>query len=82
MLSAAGSECGATIAMQTKAAKDRQQAGEMIEMLMEDRPGDIELAVESINRRGPGWRKKLRDGLNRLPDAHAEAKEKINALLA
>ena len=71
-----------SIAMQTKAAKDRQQAGEMIEVLMEDRPGDIELAVESINRRGPGWRKKLRDGLNRLPDSLADSKEKINALLA
>ncbi len=70
-----------SISMQTKVIKDRQQAGEMIEVLMEDRPGDIELAVESINRRGPGWRKKLRDGLARLPDTLAETKQKIVAML-
>ncbi len=70
-----------SISMQTKAIKDRQQAGEMIEVLMADRPGDIELAVESINRRGPGWRKKLRDGLTRLPDTLAETKQKIVAML-
>lgn len=71
-----------SIAMQTKAAKDRQQAGEMIEVLMQDRPGDIELAVESINRRGAGWRKKLKDGLQRLPDSLADAKQRISGLLA
>lgn len=71
-----------SIAMQTKTGKDRQQAGEMIEVLMQDRPGDIELAVESIYRRGEGWRKKLRDGSNRLPDTLADAKRKIAAMLA
>jgi len=71
-----------SIAMQTKAAKDRQQAGELLEVLIADRPGDLELAVESINRRGQGWRKKLRDGLNRLPDALADTKLKIAEMLA
>lgn len=71
-----------SIAMQSKAGKDRQQAGEMIEVLMQDRPGDLELAVESINKRPPAWRKKLRDGLDRLPDQLAGAKEKIAAALA
>jgi hypothetical protein len=71
-----------SIAMQSKAGKDRQQAAEMIEVLMEDRPGDIELAVESINRRSAGWRKKLRDGLDRLPVTLADAKKKIAGLLA
>lgn len=71
-----------SIATQSKAGKDRQQAGEMIEALMRDRPGDIELAVESINQRYQGWRKKLRDGLDRLPDTLAEAKQRISGLLA
>ena len=71
-----------SIAMQTKATKDRQQAAEMIEVLMQDRPGDIELALESINRRSRGWRKKLRDGLDRLPEALAGAKQRIAAMLA
>ena len=71
-----------SIAMQTKAGKDRQQAAEMIEVLMEDRPGDIELAIESINRRPAGWRKKLRDGLARLPAAMDGPKKRIAAMLA
>jgi hypothetical protein len=71
-----------SIAFQSKAGKDRQQAAEMIEVLIADRPGDIELAVESINRRPQGWRKKLKDGLDRLPDALAAAKQKISAMLA
>jgi hypothetical protein len=71
-----------SIATQSKAGKDRQQAAEIIEVLMQDRPGDIELAVESINRRSQGWRKKLRDGLDRLPDTLAEAKQRISGLLA
>lgn len=71
-----------SIAMQSKAGKDRQQAAEMIEVLMQDRPGDIELALESINRRSQGWRKKLRDGLGRLPEALAGSKQRIAAMLA
>jgi len=71
-----------SIAFQSKAGKDRQQAGEMIEVLLEDRPGDIELAVESINRRSQGWRNKLRNGLGRLPDTLAAAKQAISKLLA
>ena len=71
-----------SIALQSKAGKDRQQAAEMIEVLMADRPGDIELAVESINRRSPQWRKKLRDGLNRLPTALDDARRRIGGLLA
>ena len=67
--------------MQAKAGKDREQAGELIEVLMQDRPGDIELAVDSMNRRDKGWRKKLRDSLNRLPDTLAYVKRKITAML-
>lgn len=70
------------IGQQTKAGKDRQQAAEMIEVLMADRPGDIELAVESLNKRAAGWRKKLRDGLARLPKDVDGAKKRIGAMLA
>ena len=71
-----------SIAMQSKAGKDRQQAAEMIEALIADRPGDMELAVDSIKRRSPVWHKKLRDGLDRLPDALAGTKQKITTMLA
>jgi hypothetical protein len=70
------------VSSQTKAGKDRQQAAEMIEVLMADRPGDIELAVESMNKRPAGWRKKLREGLDRLPDSLAGVKRQIAGLLA
>ena len=63
------------VGMQTKAAKDRQQAGEMIEVLIQDRPGDIELAIERMNRRAKEWRKKLRDGLERLSDPFDAARK-------
>jgi hypothetical protein len=70
------------LSSQPKAIKDRQQAGELIEVLVQDRPGDIELAVEAINQRPKGWRSKLRDGLGRLPEVHSEAKKKIGAMIA
>ncbi len=70
------------VAQQTKSAKDRQQAGEMIEVLMQDRPGDIELAAENINARGPGWRKRLKEGVARLPDTMTDAKQKILGLIS
>lgn len=66
-----------SIAIQTKAGKDRQQAGEMIEVPMQYRPGDIDLAVASTNRRN-----KLRDGLNLLPAKLADEQRKIMAMLA
>lgn len=53
----------------------------MIEVLMEDHPGDIELAVESINRRSRGWRRKLRDGLDHLPEAWKSEKQKLQSML-
>jgi hypothetical protein len=69
------------VSSQAKAGKDRQQAAEMIEVLMQDRPGDLELAVESINKRPPAWRRQLRAGLDRLPAELAGAKQKIAGLL-
>ena len=70
------------VAQQTKSVKDRRQAGEMIEVLMQDRPGDIELAAENINARGPGWRKRLEEGVARLPDTMTDAKQKILGLIS
>ncbi len=70
------------IAMQTKSGKDREQAAEMIELLLEDRPGDLAVAAESINRRPRGWRKKLRQGLDRLPNQLASVRDRIAAMLA
>jgi len=40
---------------QVKAAKDRQQAYELLTFLEKERPGDIELAAESLRERGRKW---------------------------
>ena len=42
-------------AMQTKRAKDLAQAAEMLELLAEDRPGDLTLAWEALAGRGQSW---------------------------
>lgn len=42
-----------------KKRKDILQAGKMIELLREDRPGDLEVAWEMLKKRGAGWAKKL-----------------------
>lgn len=65
------------VTTQAKSGKDVQQAAEMLEILMEDRPGDIELALESLNRRPKVWRTKLRQGIGRLPERLDGARKKI-----
>lgn len=53
---------------QAKAGKDRQQAGELIAALYEDRRGDLGLAVEALNRQASAWRPRLKRELGKLPD--------------
>ena len=69
------------VTQQTKSAKDRGQAAEMLEVLMQDRPGDIELAMENLLSRGPGWRKRTKAGATRLPESHAKVKRHLLALI-
>ena len=52
---------------QTKAGKDRQQAGEIIATLYADRRGDLRLAVEALNKRAAAWRTRLRREIAKLP---------------
>lgn len=56
-------------ASQVKARKDIEQAAALIRVLAEDRPDDLEEAVEEARARGPSWRRHLVDGCRRLPDA-------------
>ncbi|MBS0338748.1 MAG: hypothetical protein JSS40_18490 [Proteobacteria bacterium] len=53
---------------QAKAGKDRQQAGEIIASLYEDRRGDLRLAVEALNKRAAAWRARLKRELAKLPE--------------
>lgn len=58
---------------QTKAGKDRQQAAELIEVLQEDRPGDLRLAAEALRARPAAWRARLRAQIRTLPAALRDA---------
>jgi hypothetical protein len=42
-----------------KRKKDLVQAAEMIALLKEDHPGDLELAKEAAVARGAGWKEKM-----------------------
>jgi len=59
----------------TKAEKDLVQASQLIQVLTEDRPGDLILAWEAVETRGKGWLRRLGRGIealkNRFPDVHA-----------
>jgi hypothetical protein len=45
---------------QPKALKDRQQAAELLEVLYQDRRGDLRLALRALERRGESWMARLR----------------------
>lgn len=52
--------------MQTKATKDLLQAAQLLEVLAEDRPGDIGLAWEALGARGTSWVRRVKASLPAL----------------
>ena len=69
------------VTLQTKSAKDRQQVAQVLQVLLQDRRGDIELAMENLLSRGLGWRKRIKQGAARLPDSHAAVKRHLLSLI-
>jgi hypothetical protein len=60
------------VSEQAKAAKDLRQAGELLELLLDDRPGDVRLAWEALaGRRTPAAA--IRRAAGRLPPELREA---------
>ncbi len=55
-----------------KQHKDRVQAGQLLEVLFEDRPGDVVLAAQALAARGRGWVTRVRGQLRHLPPEIAE----------
>ncbi len=53
-------------AMQTKARKDVLQAEQILTILLEERPGDILLALEATASQPKMFQKQLRQGINKL----------------
>jgi hypothetical protein len=54
------------VSEQTKAAKDLRQAGDLLEVLLEDRPGDVMIAWETLSRH-PGPRQTVVSAIHKLP---------------
>jgi hypothetical protein len=52
---------------QAKAAKDRMQSFELLSFLIEERPGDIDLAAESLRKRGKGWGERVVREIEKFP---------------
>ncbi|MEJ2472246.1 MAG: GSU2403 family nucleotidyltransferase fold protein [Desulfuromonadales bacterium] len=67
-------------AWQTKVDKDLLQAGLLLEVLLDERPGDLLLIREEILQRG--WKKHLITGLNSLQRRHPRVAEKAKDLFA
>jgi hypothetical protein len=59
-------------ALSAKQHKDRAQAANLLEVLVEDRPGDVALAAEALVAKGKGWVKRVRAELRHLPPDLAE----------
>jgi len=62
-------------AFQSKAEKDVMQAADLLAVLIDQRPGDVEIAWDGLRARGIGWERAAERGLTllrrRAPDIHA-----------
>ena len=65
------------VSEQTKALKDRRQAGDLLDVLLEDRPGDVLVAWDVLSRHpGP-----LRTVLSALPSLPSDLQERLASRL-
>lgn len=68
-------------AQQTKREKDIAQAAQLIEVLAQDRPGDLGVAWEALAQRGPSWIRRVRESLPALERSSPQAAEHVRALV-
>lgn len=68
--------------MHTKREKDLRQAAQIFSILIEERPGDIRMVWEEIQRRGKGWVRRVDQGISGLTKIDSEVGEKISAFLS
>ncbi len=55
-----------TVATHAKREKDLRQAGQMLALLLEERPGDVRIAWDNIRARGRGWVERVKAGASSL----------------
>jgi hypothetical protein len=68
-------------AMATKRDKDLRQAGQVLEVLLEDRPGDVEVAWEALASRGDKWVRQMRGSLSGLERSVPSAAAGLRAVI-
>lgn len=69
-------------AVHTKVEKDLLQAVQVLTVLVEERPGDVRIAWDEINRRGKGWVRRVSSGLSRTKALYPREHNKIAAFLS
>jgi hypothetical protein len=67
-------------AVHTKREKDLRQAAQVLEVLVDDRPGDVALAWEAIGLRGRAWTRRTQAGLAALERIEPSIAERARSL--
>lgn len=65
----------------TKTRKDLHQAAQVLELLLDERPGDVELALEAAADRGKAWTRRLDKGLRLLAKHNEGVSLGVRALM-
>jgi hypothetical protein len=66
----------------TKMGKDVLQAAQVLSVLVEERPGDVRMAWDEINRRGTGWMNRVSSGLSQVKRLYPDEYKKIATFLS
>ena len=65
----------------SKVQKDLFQAAQLLTVLLEERPGDLQLAWEAIKQQGPGWVKRIQKALSSPSSPHKAIFERTKTFL-
>jgi hypothetical protein len=69
-------------AFQTKSQKDVTQACQILELLVDERPGDLALAWQALRARGPRWERAATRGLALVGRHAPELQSRVAPLLS
>ena len=67
--------------LHTKRRKDLRQAGQLLAILVDERPGDVRIAWDDVRKRGRGWQRRVTGGLSALGSVDPSASDAIGKLL-
>ncbi len=69
------------VAMSAKRAKDLSQSAQLLEVLLQDRPGDLGLAWEAIVAQGESWTRRVKRSLPELDRHSADVARWVGGVL-